>query len=60
MEQKQIFRPPEKVNCVSLDRAYEVEYWAKRFSASRAKLEEAVEQVGHSVNAVADYIERHR
>lgn len=60
MEQQPTLTRPDNVSQVSLDRACECEYWASRFSVSRARLEEAVEQVGHSVNAVAAYLERHR
>lgn len=60
MEPQPTLTVPDNLNQVSLGRACESEYWANRFSVSREKLEEAVEQVGHSVNAVADYLERHR
>jgi hypothetical protein len=51
---------PRDLKHVSLKEDLEVQYWSQRFQASRRQLEEAVEQVGHSVNAVADYIDRNR
>lgn len=60
MDPEPVLVLPHDINRVSLERACECEYWSNRFSVSRARLEEAVEQVGHSVNAVADYLERHR
>ncbi len=51
---------PRDLKHVSLNEDLEVQYWSQRFSASRRQLEDAVEKVGHSVNAVADYIDRNR
>ena len=51
---------PRDLKHVSLTEDLEVQYWSKRFQTSRMLLEEAVENVGHSVNAVADYLDRHR
>ena len=51
---------PRDLKHVSMAEDLEVQYWSKRFQTSRHLLEEAVEHVGHSVNAVADYLDRHR
>lgn len=51
---------PRDLKHVSLEEDLEVQYWSQRFQTSRHLLEKAVEQVGHSVNAVADYIDRNR
>ena len=51
---------PRDLKHVSLNEDMEVQYWSQRFQTSRRQLEEAVEKVGHSVNAVADYIDRNR
>lgn len=51
---------PRDLKHVALTEDVEVQYWSKRFRTSRHLLEEAVEHVGHSVNAVADYLERRR
>jgi len=50
---------PHDLKHVSCARAIEAEYWTNRFGVTRAKLEEAVEQVGHAVDAVAAYLDRH-
>lgn len=51
---------PRDLKHVSLKEDMEVQYWSQRFQTSRRQLEEAVEKVGHSVNAVVDYIDRNR
>lgn len=51
---------PRDLKHVSLRQDLEVQYWSQRFRTSRQQLEEAVERVGHSVNAVADYLDRNR
>ena len=51
---------PRDLKHVSLKEHMEEQYWSRRFQTSRRQLEEAVERVGHSVNAVADYIDRNR
>lgn len=51
---------PRDLKHVSLAENLEVQYWSKRFQSSRRELEEAVDRVGHSVNAVADYLNRNR
>ncbi|MET0248689.1 MAG: DUF3606 domain-containing protein [Sphingobium sp.] len=51
---------PDDLKHVSCARAREAEYWTNRFGVTRAALEQAVEQVGHDVGAVAAYLDRHR
>lgn len=51
---------PPNLKHVSLRKDLEVQYWRQRFHTSRWQLEEAVERVGHSVNAVAAYLNSHR
>jgi len=51
---------PRDIKHVSLAEDLEVQYWSKRFQTTRRQLEQAVEHVGHSVNAVADYLNRNR
>lgn len=51
---------PRDIKHVSLCSDLEVQYWSQRLQASRRLLEEAVELVGHNVNAVADYLQRNR
>ncbi|MFZ2995227.1 DUF3606 domain-containing protein [Sphingobium sp.] len=49
---------PRDVNRVSLEQDRDVQYWTNRFGVSREELEEAVETVGESVDAVAVYLNR--
>lgn len=51
---------PRDIKHVSLSENPEVQYWSQRLNTSRRQLEQAVEQVGHHVNAVADYLRRNR
>ena len=51
---------PRDIKHVSLASDLEVQYWSQRLQTSRRQLEEAVDRVGHSVNAVADYLDRNR
>ena len=51
-------RSPRDVNSVSLEQDRDVRYWTNRFGVSREELEEAVETVGESVDAVAVYLNR--
>jgi hypothetical protein len=47
--------PPEASH-VALEDADAVDYWTSRFDVSREELEEAVDTVGDSVDAVAAYL----
>lgn len=51
---------PRDMKQVWLETDLEVQYWSQRLQTSRRHLEEAVEQVGHSVSAVAQYLDRNR
>lgn len=51
---------PRDLKHVSIKSDLEVQYWSQRFQTSRQLLEDAVERVGHNVNAVADYLDRNR
>lgn len=51
---------PRDLKHVSITSDMEVQYWTQRFQTSRPLLEDAVEHVGHSVNAVGDYLCRNR
>ena len=51
---------PRDIKHVSLEEDLEVQYWSRRFQTSRRHLEEAVERVGHNVNAVAAFLHRNR
>lgn len=49
-------RGPKDSSRIALGEDYEVEYWTYRFGASKEQLEEAVEAVGNSDDAVAAYL----
>ncbi|KXU31097.1 hypothetical protein A0J57_05060 [Sphingobium sp. 22B] len=51
---------PPDLKHVSLDRESDARYWQQRFSTSRARLEQAVEQVGHNVSAIAEFLRHSR
>ncbi|APL94558.1 hypothetical protein Sj15T_02920 [Sphingobium sp. TA15] len=51
---------PADLKHVSLDREGDARYWQQRFGTSRARLEQAVERVGHHVNAIAEFLHRRR
>ena len=51
---------PRDMKQVWLKTDLEVQYWSQRLQASRRRLEEAVEMVGHSVSAVTQYLDRSR
>jgi hypothetical protein len=56
----QVLSAPRDLKHVSLMADLDVRYWSQRFQTSRRELEEAVDRVGHNVNAVADYLNRNR
>jgi hypothetical protein len=47
---------PPDASHVSLEDGDAVDYWTSRFDVSREELEEAVDTVGDSVDAVAAYL----
>ncbi|NIJ18125.1 DUF3606 domain-containing protein [Sphingobium vermicomposti] len=49
---------PRDLKHVGVQTDLEVQYWSQRLQVSRRRLEEAVEHVGHSLNAVTDYLDR--
>lgn len=51
---------PQDSNHVTLGQNYDVEYWSNRFGVSRDELEEAIDSVGDSVDAIAAYLNTRR
>lgn len=49
-------REPEDRTKINIHEAWEVEYWSKKFGVSAAKLKEAVQRVGVSVDKVREYL----
>ncbi|MBJ7444134.1 MAG: DUF3606 domain-containing protein [Sphingobium sp.] len=56
MNQDQSRAGPPEASHVCLDDADAIDYWTRRFDVSREELEEAVDTVGDSVDAVAAYL----
>ncbi|MCB4862833.1 DUF3606 domain-containing protein (plasmid) [Sphingobium sp. SJ10-10] len=56
MANEKTARGPQDSSRIALGEDYEVQYWTNRFGASKEQLEEAVEAVGNSVDAVAAYL----
>ena len=48
-------RGPQDRARIAMGEDYEVEYWTKRFGVTRARLQEAVDAVGNSADAVEHY-----
>ncbi len=43
---------------IALNEDYEVRYWTQELGVSVAKLQEAVQAVGHSADKVREYLKR--
>ena len=51
-------RRPQDSSRIALGEDYEVQYWTNRFGVSKERLQQAVEAVGNSVDAVAAYLNK--
>jgi hypothetical protein len=49
-------RRPQDSSRIAMGEDYEVRYWTERFGVSRERLQEAVDAVGNSVEAVERYL----
>ncbi len=47
---------PQDSSLIAMREDYEVTYWTKALGVSRDRLEEAVEAVGNSADAVREYL----
>ena len=47
---------PQDRKRINIEEDYEIDWWTKKFSVSRAALADAVDAVGTSAQAVADYL----
>lgn len=47
---------PEDRKHINIDESYEIDWWTRKFGVSRSALAEAVDAVGTSAQAVADYL----
>lgn len=55
MADDKTLRAPQDSSRIAMGEDYEVEYWTHRFGVSRDRLQQAVDAVGNS----ADAVERH-
>jgi len=51
-------RGPQDRSRVAMGEDYEVDYWTGKFGVSRERLQQAVEAVGNSADAVEQYLKR--
>ncbi|MBO9516451.1 MAG: DUF3606 domain-containing protein [Porphyrobacter sp.] len=51
-------RAPQDSSRIAMGEDYEVDYWTNEFGVSRQHLQEAVDQVGNSADAVRTFLGR--
>ncbi len=56
MSDDKTLRGPQDSSRIAMGEDYEVQYWTKKFGVSRDVLADAVESVGTSAQAVADFL----
>jgi hypothetical protein len=58
MADDKTLRGPQDSSRVAMGEEYEVSYWTDKFGVSRERLQEAVDAVGNSADAVQAYLAR--
>ncbi|WHU04395.1 DUF3606 domain-containing protein [Sphingomonas sp. NIBR02145] len=58
MADDKTLRGPQDSSRVAMGEDYEVSYWTEKFGVSRERLQEAVDAVGNSADAVRAYLAR--
>jgi hypothetical protein len=53
-------RAPQDASRVNVHEPWEVKYWTNKFGISETRLNAAVKAVGTSVQAIADYLQKHK
>jgi hypothetical protein len=56
MADDKTLRSPQDASRIALSEDYEVDYWTRKFGISEQRLRDAVQAVGHSVDAVERYL----
>lgn len=51
-------RAPQDSSRIAMGEDYEVRYWTEKFGVSQERLQEAVDSVGNSADAVAKYFSK--
>lgn len=58
MADDKTLRSPQDSSRIAMGEDYEVTYWTDKFGVSRERLQEAVDAVGNSADAVEAYFKR--
>lgn len=58
MADDKTLRGPQDSSRVAMGEDYEVAYWTEKFGVSRDRLQEAVDAVGNSADAIKAYLAR--
>lgn len=58
MADNKTLRAPQDSSRIAMGEDYEVAYWTDKFGVSRDKLQQAVDAVGNSADAVEQYLKR--
>lgn len=58
MADDKTLRAPQDSSRVAMGEDYEVAYWTDKFGVSRDRLQEAVDAVGNSADAIKEYLAR--
>lgn len=58
MADDKTLRGPQDSSRVAMGEDYEVAYWTDKFGVSRDRLQEAVDAVGNSADAIKAYLSR--
>lgn len=58
MADDKTLRGPQDSSRVAMGEDYEVAYWTDKFGVSRERLQEAVDAVGNSADAIRAYLAR--
>jgi hypothetical protein len=56
MSDNKTLRTPQDSSRIAMGEDYEVEYWTNKFGVSRDRLQQAVDAVGHSADAVEKHL----
>lgn len=58
MADDRTLRAPQDSSRIAMGEDYEVRYWTEKFGVSQERLQEAVDSVGNSADAVAKYFSK--
>ena len=58
MADDKTLRGPQDRSRIAMGEDYEVQYWTERFGVDRERLQQAVDAVGNSADAVEEHLKR--